>query len=130
MRTPWHRSLRGPFVVSVGLALAAIPSAAAVQAGHASETVDVVEIEVPVRVLVGDEPVRGLTGDDFTLVAGGRKRPILGFSAIDLEAPADDGATAPVAELPLGRPVPFAERSPVERRAEAAQWSPTTSRTR
>jgi len=51
-------------------------------------------VTVDVSVLDKDRrPVRGLTGDDFTILENGKPQPVTGFSAIDL--PAAD-APAPV----------------------------------
>lgn len=49
-----------------------------------SELVEVIQVEVPVNVIRGGAPVRGLGRDDFRITAGGKKREIEGFSVIDL----------------------------------------------
>ena len=54
------------------------------------ETSDVIVIEVPVQVLRGTEPVKGLTRDDFTVLDGKKKLEIVGFDEIDLSL-TDDG---------------------------------------
>ena len=64
----------------------------------AGEVVVVVEVEVPVHVLVNGKPVRGLRQEDFILRAAGRKREIIGFREVDLQAlDRDEAGTA----LPL-----------------------------
>ena len=65
-----------------------------------SEVTDVVAVEVPVQVLRGNEPVRGLTADDFEIYDGRRKMPITGFEVLDL------AAAAPA----KGQPLPVAAR--------------------
>ena len=62
--------------------LAASPLAAQ----RADEVVEVVEVEVPVQVLVDGRPVRGLAREDFVLRAAGKRRAIVGFREVDLEA--------------------------------------------
>src|SRR5882724_6000487 len=65
------------------------------------ETTNVVAIEVPVEVVRGGEPVRGLTAADFEVSEGRRKLKITGFDVIDLKsAPTPPGAPAP-APLPV-----------------------------
>jgi len=71
----------------------------------AGDTVDVIEVEVPIQVLVGGEPIRGLTRDDFTLKAAGKRREILGFREVDLRE-SDDGWEGE----DEGTPVPLAAR--------------------
>ena len=66
------------------------------------ETIDVVEVEVPVEVYDrSGEPVRGLTAADFRILDGGKEVPITRFETIDLaiEGPAQPGA------LPAPKPV-------------------------
>jgi VWFA-related protein len=53
-----------------------------------SEVTDVVAVEIPVQVLRGNEPVRGLTADDFEIYDERRKMPITGFEVLDLAAAA------------------------------------------
>ncbi|MDH3402570.1 MAG: VWA domain-containing protein [Acidobacteriota bacterium] len=82
-------------------------AAAARESAGTSQVLDVVEVEVPVHVVVDGAPLRGLTRDDFTLVAAGKKREIVGFRVIDLEAPA---ATAGERAAANGAPVPLGAR--------------------
>ncbi len=49
-----------------------------------SDVTSVTVIEVPVNVSVKDEPVRGLTADDFTVLDGRKEVEIVGFDVIDL----------------------------------------------
>jgi VWFA-related protein len=51
-----------------------------------SEVTDVVAVEVPVQVMRGNEPVRGLTAGDFEIYDGRRKMPVTGFEVLDLAA--------------------------------------------
>ncbi len=46
----------------------------------------VLSVEVPVQVVRGGEPVRGLTAADFEVWEGRRRVPIAGFEALDLAA--------------------------------------------
>jgi VWFA-related protein len=76
--------------------LAALPAAVSLaQEQGFSEVTDVVAVEVPVQVLRGNEPVRGLTADDFEVYEGKKKVPVTGFEVLDL-------AAAPVAAAPAG----------------------------
>lgn len=64
------------------------------------DTVEVIQVEVPVTVIRNGAPVRGLERDDFRITAAGKKREIVGFSVIDLaeSQPADRNHDI---ELPL-----------------------------
>ena len=63
------------------------------------DRVQVTEVQVPVRVLVKGDPVRGLTKADFELFEGKERREILGFEVRDLTplraAPVELGDAAP-----------------------------------
>jgi VWFA-related protein len=72
------------------LCLAVLLSAVPARAQF-SDVTDVVAVEVPVQVLRGNEPVRGLTADDFEIYEGRQKMPVTGFEVLDLAA-ADTGA--------------------------------------
>lgn len=64
------------------------------------ETIEVVEIKVPVQVVRDGAPVRGLSREDFKITAGGKRREIVGFQVVDLATV--DAALANDAEaLPL-----------------------------
>lgn len=63
--------------------LLALPAPGASQERF-SDTTDVVVVEVPVQVLRGGEPVRGLTRDDFEILEGRKAQEIVGFDVIDL----------------------------------------------
>ena len=71
------------------------------------ETTSVVSVEVPVTVVRGDEPVRGLTAADFELYDGKRRQTIAGFEDVDLAAPA---AARAAAATPGAAAVPVAGR--------------------
>ncbi|MEM6453743.1 MAG: VWA domain-containing protein [Acidobacteriota bacterium] len=79
-----------PFVV-FALAFAALllvlPSSAQAQQGSFLDDVSVVEVQVPVRVLDGTTPVRGLTAEQFVVRERGRTVELSGFEVIDV---ADD----------------------------------------
>ncbi|HLE83718.1 MAG TPA: VWA domain-containing protein, partial [Thermoanaerobaculia bacterium] len=45
---------------------------------------EVIEVELPVHVVAGGEPVRGLTAEDFEVYEGKRRKRITGFEVIDL----------------------------------------------
>lgn len=78
------------------LLLAAVPGAAHAQ--RFGEEISITEVEVPVHVLRGGEPVRGLSADDFEVYDDGEPREIIGFRVIDLtrleEAPGERQAPA------------------------------------
>jgi len=64
------------------------------------EVIEVVEIKVPVQVVRDGAPVRGLTREDFKIIAGGKKREIVGFRVVDL-ATADPRLADDIDALPL-----------------------------
>ncbi len=49
-----------------------------------SDITDVIVVDIPVQVLIGSQPLRGLTADDFEVRDGRKQRQILDFEAIDL----------------------------------------------
>ncbi|HVS16444.1 MAG TPA: VWA domain-containing protein [Thermoanaerobaculia bacterium] len=65
-----------------------------------SESLAVLEVEVPVQVLRDGLPVRGLRRADFEVLDRGVARPIVGFEAVDLQTVAP-GAGEPA---PASRP--------------------------
>jgi VWFA-related protein len=91
-------------------------------------------VQIDVSVLDANRrPVRGLTAADFTVLVDGKPQPLVGFSAVDLPAPAvappsgSEAVTADVArnDLPAGRLViilidPFMERVMVPGRVTMA----------
>ncbi len=66
------------------------------QAVRVSEVVLVrPRLQVPVSVLAGDEPVRGLTIADFELLLGGKRQEILDLEVLDLSSGSEEvGASA------------------------------------
>ncbi|HSL84072.1 MAG TPA: VWA domain-containing protein [Thermoanaerobaculia bacterium] len=71
----------------------------------------VLAVEVPVQVLAGGEPVRGLTAEDFRVYAGGELRPLTGFEVVDLAiTAAPEAAPAVAQERPAALAVPPAGR--------------------
>jgi VWFA-related protein len=63
-----------------------------------TDTTRVTAVQIPVQVVAGGKPVRGLTAADFVVYEGRRQRPVVGFDAIDLQT------------LPQGSEVPSAAR--------------------
>src|SRR5258708_14247396 len=68
-----------------GGALAA-PAAPPAGSGALSEITEVVAVEVPVQVVRGGEPVRGLTAADFEVYDGRQRLPLTSFEVLDLRA--------------------------------------------
>lgn len=67
------------------------------------EEISITEVEIPVHVLRGGEPVRGLTADDFEVYDDGEPREVIAFRVIDLtrieKAPSEAAGEDPVADL-------------------------------
>jgi len=108
MPTPRHR-LGSPTWLVCGALLAATGSPAgaaatppdrAGAAGTFTGSAEVRVVEVPVQVIRGGQPVRGLTAADFEVWAGKEKQRIVGFEAIDVDALHADPAAAEVTRLP------------------------------
>lgn len=57
---------------------------------------DVTVIEIPVQVSSDGQPVRGLTKDDFEVLEGRNRLPIIDFEVVDLGAKTTDGRPARV----------------------------------
>jgi VWFA-related protein len=74
-------------------------TAGAAEVPRFGDVTRVVTVEVPVQVLVGGEPVRGLSAADFVILDDGRERPLAGFEVVDLLAPAQEPGATP-APLP------------------------------
>jgi len=70
-------------ILACGLMLAFVARPAVGQESSFDETIDVVEVQVPVRVLKGGEPVRGLRAEDFEIYAGGERQEVVDFEVID-----------------------------------------------
>ena len=109
----------------------ALPSSA--QTERFGEEISITEIEIPVQVLRGGDPVRGLTAQDFEVYDDGEEREIAGFRVIDLgrsvpSAPAQPGSTAATEVVePEGRRVLllfdllFSRRHHLERSLQGAE---------
>jgi VWFA-related protein len=87
--------------VMLGLLVALLPAGMVGLTGTAagqkfSETTQVTLVEVPVQVVRGGEPVRGLTAADFTIYEGSKQRPITGFDVVDLAAPENQRLSAAI----------------------------------
>lgn len=110
MRPFLPRSLsRLPLVCSLLLLPALCPLLAA-PAGAQEETFEdttsVTLVEVPVEVSRGDEPVRGLTADNFEVYEGKKKRKIVAFEVVDLnEVTGQAMAAVEVPAAPASLPV-------------------------
>ncbi|HEV8632459.1 MAG TPA: VWA domain-containing protein [Thermoanaerobaculia bacterium] len=77
------------------------PEATTPPAGSFRGSAEVQAIEVPVQVLRGGQPVRGLTAADFEVWAGKEKQRIVGFDVVDVDSLAAAGpGPAPVTQLP------------------------------
>jgi VWFA-related protein len=50
-----------------------------------SESADVLAVELPVTVTVGNQPVRGLKAENFEVLSGKERQPIVGFEVVDLD---------------------------------------------
>ncbi len=78
---------RGAAPAAVLLALFAVPVWGQSKTPPAfSGGTQVLSVEVPVQVVRGGEPVRGLTANDFEVWEGRRRVPVAGFEALDLAA--------------------------------------------
>jgi VWFA-related protein len=77
--------------------------AAALLAQGFTETTQAVVVEVPVQVVRGGEPVRGLTAADFALYDGSKPQRLTGFDVLDLAAPAAAGRPAVVPAIAARR---------------------------
>jgi VWFA-related protein len=64
------------------LLIAAAPAAS--ESHGVADTTEVVAVEVPVQVLKDNEPVRGLSAQDFELYDGRKKVDLTGFEVLDL----------------------------------------------
>ncbi len=90
------------FVGSV-LILALAGQAGAQEGEKFEDVTSVVVIEIPVNVLDDGRPVRGLTADNFEILDGRKKLPIVGFDVIDLSVDAPAPVTSPAAVPASGR---------------------------
>jgi VWFA-related protein len=81
---------------AAAFALAVVTHLAAAPPPSFSGEETVVAVEIPVQVLVDGQPVTGLTKESFEVLEGRKKRPILGFEAVDLR----------MAETSRGKAVP------------------------
>lgn len=83
----------GAWMCGAAFCLAALPGTAQppkadkpVKAEQFTESTEVLVVEVPVQVLRGGEPVRGLTAADFEIWEGRERQTITGFEVLDLAA--------------------------------------------
>ena len=85
---PFFCQLPSPFRLSVALLLALLVVMAGASAQAQDDTFEdstsVTLVEVPVEVSRGDEPVRGLTVENFEVYEGKKKRKIVAFDVVDL----------------------------------------------
>ncbi len=90
-------------IAAIAAAAAAVmlsPAAARAAGRSFEETATVVSVEVPVNVVRGGEPVRGLTADDFELYDGRQRQRISGFEVVDSAAPAAGRPAGPAVPAP------------------------------
>ncbi len=66
------------------------------------DVTSVVVVEIPINVLKDGEPVRGLTKENFEILDGRKKLPVVGFDVIDLSVEAPQ-PVAPAAVPAAGR---------------------------
>lgn len=78
--------------------LAAILSLGSAAGQSFTDTTRVTAVQIPVQVVAGGKPVRGLTAADFVVYEGRKQRPVVGFDVVDLQT------------LPQGAEVPSAAR--------------------
>ena len=97
-----HRPVAPTAALVVVSLLALAGSAAAPAAAETfGESISVIEVEIPVTVLRQNEPVHGLTRDDFVVTDDGQPREIVGFRVIDLsEGAAGDRSDATSRQAP------------------------------
>jgi VWFA-related protein len=69
-------------------------SAPSASSGAFAETTEVTAVQVPVQVVRGGEPVRGLTAADFEIYDGRRKQAMTGFEVLDLAARQEQAAAS------------------------------------
>lgn len=66
------------------LVLAALVSSKSAAGQTFSDTTRVTAVQIPVQVVAGGQPVRGLTAADFAVYEGRTARAVTGFDAVDL----------------------------------------------
>ncbi len=87
----------------ISLSMVAVVGSVAAQGNKTFEDVtSVIVVEVPINVLKDGEPVRGLTADDFEILDGRQKLPVVGFDVIDLAVDSPQ-PVAPAAVPAAGR---------------------------
>ncbi len=94
------RRLKVLSLLPAALAALALGAASASRQGF-DESTSVVVVEVPVTVVRGDEPVRGLTAADFEVYDGRKQEKITGFEVVDLAQTAGGAAAAKPAAVPI-----------------------------
>ena len=77
------------------------PSGLGAERDRFSGQVAVTVVEIPVQVLRGGEPMRGLTAADFRVFEGEVERPIVGFDVLDLSEEASAAAATPSRPPPV-----------------------------
>ncbi len=85
--------------LSSGILILALVATVTAQGRKKFEDVtSVVVVEIPINVLQGGEPVRGLTKESFEISAGRKKLPIVGFDIVDLGV--DSPEPTPISSVP------------------------------
>ncbi len=108
-------------------AVAMVTAAAGSAQDRFSDSADVLVVEIPVQVIEDGRPVRGLTADDFEVLEGRKRQPIVGFDAIDLTLTGDDPTAVQAMPVAVGRhflflfDLSFSSPASVLRAREAAQ---------
>ncbi len=86
--------------------------AAPAPAQRYADQLAVTAIEVPVQVVRGGEPIRGLTRDDFIVLDRGVERELVDFEVLDVLSP----VAAPEPAAPADLPAPVAAAEPAAAR--------------
>ncbi|HEV8237847.1 MAG TPA: VWA domain-containing protein [Thermoanaerobaculia bacterium] len=94
MSTRSHLQRTAALLAGVAM-LVALPTQLAAAKSY-SEAAEVVVVEVPVQVIAGGEPVRGLTAANFELYDGRKKVPVTGFEMLDVASAPASGAAVDV----------------------------------
>lgn len=135
--------MKRAFALLAGLVLlpAGLPAAETPPSSTFSESAEVLAVELPVTVTVGDAPVRGLTAENFEVLLGKQRQPIVGFEVVDLDAEPAAFEAAPAGAAPAAPAAPaiarrhvlllfdlsFTQPSALERARNAARLALKTS---
>jgi len=84
MRSRLSRPTAGAVIVALSLFLVSTIAGADPKDSEVVEHSESILVEVPLHVNLGDQPLRGLTVDNFEIYDGGKRQEITGFSVLDL----------------------------------------------